>query len=115
MKDDRPPGAFRVRAAAIEDMIPPLPYACTCGQVQRNQEPLFDFNFYMLQVNVLVLQVIRTDPPPPEYGALKRLASPEDYELPLFPPIDGFFWPPKRSFKNETLNQYVARMHTDPA
>jgi hypothetical protein len=55
-------------------------------------------------------------PTPPiliEYGALTTLAGPEDYEIPLFPPIEGFFWPPKHSFTNETLNRYAARMHTD--
>jgi hypothetical protein len=48
-----------------------------------------------------------------EHGASTTLAGPEDYEIPLFPPIDGFFWPPKHSFTNETFNRYAARMHTD--
>jgi len=114
MNDDRPPGPFRVRAAAIEDMIPPLRYSCVRGQVQRNGAPFFDFHYYTLQIHVLVLQVIRTEPPPPNFGALKELAVPTDFEVPLFPPIDGFFWPPKDSFNNETLNQYVGRLQIDP-
>jgi hypothetical protein len=110
MRYRRPPGLLRVRSAAIEGPIPPARYACVRVQVNRDGEHFFQLHLYTLQINTLVLQVMRPHPPPPNYGALKRWAVPEDKEVPLFPPVNEFYWPPKISLHNGAeFDHFVAR------
>ena len=69
-------------------------------------------------MNVLVLQVIRQDPPAP-IGAvlnlpLKSFAS----EVRLFPPTPadpGCVWPPQVSLDLGSLPQYITRQQDPPA
>ncbi len=114
MDHDRPPGLLRVRAAALEGLLAPLRYGCCRLLVQREGVDLCHLHLYTLQINMLVLQVVRPDPPPPNYGALKELAVPDDIEVPLFPPVDGFFWPPKKSLSPEGLISYITRSDKPP-
>jgi hypothetical protein len=112
MQLDRPPGLLRIRAAAIEDTSPPLRFSCVRAQLEHSGVVSVQVHFYTLQIGALVLQVIRPEPPPPNYGALKQLAVPYDIEAPVFPPVDGFFWPPKTSLNNCSLNRYVGRIES---
>jgi hypothetical protein len=111
------PGHFRVFAAAIEDQIPPLRFSCVRSEVERAGLPFVKLHFYTLQINTLVVQLLRGDPPPPRYGALEEVAHPFDAEVSLWPPVPEFFWPPKLSLDNEGLSRYVGRLgplHTPP-
>jgi hypothetical protein len=114
MEHDRPPGLLRVRAACLEGPIPPLRYSCARLQIQREGVDFFEIHLYTLQMNTLVLQVIRPHPPPPNYGALKELAVPEEIEIPVFPPVDGFFWPPEKSLSPDGMSGYVTRTSGPP-
>ena len=111
MNEDRPPGFLRIFAAAIEDLIPPIHAGALLAQVEGGPVT-FRVHFYTLQINTLVLQVIRPDPQPPVYSALGEVSVAREREIPLFPPVEGFFWPPKESLTNETLDQYRARIVT---
>jgi hypothetical protein len=111
MNHDSPPGLLRIVAAAVEGEIPPLGYRCVRAEVEDNGAHVCDLHLYTLQIHTLVLQIVRPDnPPPPNYGALKTLAVPRDIEVPLWPPTDGFFWPPEKSLDNDGLSQYAARI-----
>lgn len=106
---DRPPGYLRIFAAAVEGLIRPWDAGALVAHVQGGGQDIL-VHIYTLQINMLVLQVIRPDPPPSVYGALNSIPTARGHEIPLFPPVDGFFWPPKESLSNETLNQYRARI-----
>ena len=114
MDHDSPPGLLRIMAAAVEGQIPPLGYRCVRAHIPNDGLTPFDLHIYTLQVHLLVLQILRPDPPPPNYGALKTLAVPRDIEIPVFPPTDGFFWPPEKSFDTDGLSRYGARVVSGP-
>ena len=114
MNHDRPPHSVRIHAAAIEDLIPPLRFGVVRALVELDGAEVGNLHIYTIQINTLVLQIIRYDPPPPNYGPLKTLAVPADIEIPVFPPVDGFFWPPKNSLDNEGYAKYVVRGQSMP-
>jgi hypothetical protein len=115
MEEDRPPGLVRVRSAALEGLLAPLRYGCCRLLVQRQGVDFCQLHLYTLQINMLVIQVIRPDPPPPNYGALKEIAVPDDIEVPLFPPtVGGFFWPPEKSLSPDGLISYITRTEKPP-
>ena len=70
------PGSLLIFAAGIVDQIPPARYSCVRTQFSRGEDPIFVASIHTLQIHTLVLQVIRRDPPPPVYGALKTVATP---------------------------------------
>ncbi len=114
---NRPPHSVRVHAAALEDLIPPLRFGLARAVVQRDGKDIGNVHFYTLQINTLVLQIIRYDPPPANYGPLKEFAVPHDIEVPVFPPVPavtGFYWPPKVSLSNEGFPQYLTRSANPP-
>ena len=110
MEHDSPPGLLRVMASALEGMIPPLRYMCVRAEILQDSARVCDAHLYTLQVHMLVFQIVRPDPPPPRYSALMSLSQPRDLEVPVFPPTDGFFWPPKESFDNEGLVRWAGRI-----
>jgi hypothetical protein len=106
----RVPGFFRVFAASIEDEIAPLRFACVRCEIERAGVPFVKLHYYTLQMNTLVLQLLRGDPPPPSYDALVDIAVPFDGEVSLWPPVAEFYWPPKLSLENEGFSRYVGRL-----
>lgn len=94
MAENRPPGSLRVGAAAVNSPPRPLSYFCSRVHIKANLLPDHDLHFYTLQVGTLVLTIRRPDPPPPHYGALKDGAVPGAIEIPVFPPVERFLWPP---------------------
>lgn len=114
MRHDRPPALVRVRAAAIEDLIPPLHYACTRLEIQRDGAYFANMHLYTLQTSVLVLQVLRPHPPPPRNTDFLVPVVSDDFEVPVFPPIAEFFWPPKRSLDNAGMERYRTRNDNPP-
>lgn len=109
---DQPPGLLRIYAACIEGQITPLRYAKVVVSAASRETgiPDFDINLYTLQIGTLVIQVLRPDPPPPTYSSLHALPSPGDFDIQIFPPVNEFFWPPKRSLSPESLGAYSARV-----
>jgi hypothetical protein len=68
MNQDRPPYSVRIFAAAIEDLIPPLRFGIARAQIQLSGVDVGNFHIYTVQINTLVLQIIRYDPPPPDHA-----------------------------------------------
>jgi len=102
---------------AFESEIGPLRYACARGHAARNDDPLFEFHIYTLQIGTLVLQTLRPSPPPPSYGALKSFAVPDKIEIPVFPPVAHFAWRPHAVLDEEGFVRFTARLAEvgDPA
>jgi hypothetical protein len=115
-EEQRPPGHIRVLAAIVEGPITPAHFGVMHCQVLQGEEPLGLLHLYTLQLHTLVLQVMRQEPPAP----VERIMDPppwdmSDREIRVYPPTLGqFFWPPKVSFTNETLDQYRARVENPP-
>ena len=105
--EDRPPGFFRVYAAAIEGLVSPLSYSRVVGRQELPNQGFFDLHMHTVQINTLVLQVSRSEPPPPKFGVLMSPAISSIIEVPVFPPSD-FFWPPERSLSTNSIGGYAA-------
>jgi hypothetical protein len=104
-----PPGLLRIFAGGIEGVMPPMGSWTSRSHVDVNGAPLCDLHIYTILVGTLILQILRPDPPPPNYGALKTLAEPNYGEIPIFPPVERFAWPPKSIFNIDGLISYTTR------
>ncbi len=99
---DRPPASTAVVLAAIVGSVPPMQYRCARVKMFQGNVAVFDLHLYTLQLQSLVLQVIRQDPPPPNYGALEGISVPAQLDVPagtilrIFPPAQQCQWPPKK-------------------
>jgi hypothetical protein len=110
MDSRHPPGAVRVFAAAIEAAaIPPMTYWTTHSRIERNGQFLCDLHLHTVQVGTLVLQVVRSTPTPPTFGAWQQRAEPRPGEVSLFPPVAEFSWPPQTSLDPGGFNRYARR------
>jgi hypothetical protein len=118
MNENRPPGHLRVFAASLEGLITPARFGVVRMEVQNKGVRLGDLHLYTLQINMLILQVIRQDPPASVGVSMADPNFGSDGEIRVFPPIPdnpGFFWPPKKSFDLEGLPRYVTRLDNPPA
>jgi hypothetical protein len=112
MEQDRPPAHVSVYAAAIETNVGPLRFAHAAGEILSDGIPTaISLHFYTLQVGVLVLQLLRADPPA-DVGKLWESFPPErDVELPLWPPMaSDFYWPTKTALDEAGFMAYTHRM-----
>jgi hypothetical protein len=97
----RPPASVEVVAGAVEGPIPPMGFSAARVQMEINGAPFIKYHFYTLYLGTLVLQVLRPDPPPPNYGTLERMTVPTEIALSpdeaivIFPPSGRRHWPPR--------------------
>lgn len=118
MNENRPPGHVRVFSAALEGIITPARFGVARMAVLQGDVLLGDLHLYTLQMNMLVLQVIRQEPPVSVATTFDSPNFGSDWEVRLFPPIPddpGFFWPPAKSFDLDGLQRYVTRNDSLPA
>ena len=73
-----------------------------------------DIHFYTILIGNFVAQVVRPEPAPPTYGALRTTSEPLSNEIPVFPPVENFHWPPARPFDRGAFEQYTRRGITLP-
>ena len=103
MSEDRPPASTEVIVAAVIGEIAPMHYAGAKIGLDVGDEGRMKLHFHTVQAGTLVLQIIRRDPPPTNYGSLGRTALPRELELPfdttstVFPTSDRSSWPPSRT------------------
>jgi hypothetical protein len=115
MNENRPPGHLRMFAAAVEGIVTPTHFGVYRKQEQQGATVVREVHLYNLQLHMLVLQVVREDPPAPVSMTMSPTRDMSDYEVRMFPPtIEGFYWPPARSFDHETLQQYMTRTENPP-
>jgi hypothetical protein len=74
-----------------------------------NETYVCDLHFYTLQVGTLVLQVARPDPPSPQFSALAKTAYPPKGEVPVFPSVKAFNWPPDVTLDADSFVKYISR------
>lgn len=111
----RPPGHVRVFSAGITGPIPPMGYWVARAHMEANGAHICDLHFYTLQIGTLVLQVARPEPPPPRFGALSALSHPMKGEVPVFPPVTAFTWPPEVTLDAGSFVVYTSRGLQVPA
>jgi hypothetical protein len=117
MNENRPPGHLRVFAAALEGLITPARFGAVRLEVQQHGSHLGDLHLYTLQLNLLVLQVVRQVPPAPVAVVMSAPDVAWESEVRVFPPVPappGFFWPPKKSFDPDGLPRYMTRHNNPP-
>lgn len=111
----RPPGSVEVSLAAVEGPIPPMGFSCARVHLQVNESPFRDYHFYTVFFGTLVIQVLRPDPPPADYGTLERMAVPREIEVPpdvarvIFPPTTTCRWPPEKVFDWDGVVEFTHR------
>ncbi len=111
----RPPGSTTVLIAAIDGPIPTVQYRCVRIRTLLGQRPVFDLHVYTIQVGTLVLQIVRHDPPPTNYGSLEGIQLPDSLQLPpgiatqIFPPAPRRRWPPPQRLDWDKLNEISRR------
>lgn len=67
-------------------------------------------SYYTLQVGLLLLQMVRPEPTELGKDILKSLPTIGRIEIPLYPPVEHFYWPPAvsqtaESFRSSTLRE----------
>ncbi len=111
----RPPASFNVFVAAIFGRIPPMHYNAARVRMTVNGNETFQFHFHTVQVGCVVVQIMRREPPPTDYGALHRLVVPTQIELPfdiatcIFPPTPKCPWPPPKVLGWDALERFSTR------
>lgn len=118
MTEDRPPGHVRVMAAGLEGLLSPARFGLIRMEVQQGGKRIGDFHLYTLQINMLVLQVMRQDPPAPVATVWNPPARQWVGEVRVFPPTPaetGFYWPPEVSLSPDTLPQFITRTRNPPS
>ncbi len=93
---DRPPSNYNVFAAAPAGPGPAISYAAAVTSVDVSTPNEGDENVYTctIQVGGVVLQSNRTTTAISKFQGLDRIAAPSADEIPLFPPVPTFDWPP---------------------
>lgn len=115
MEQQRPPGHIRVFAAMVEGTITPVHFGVMRTQVLVGEEPVGVMHLYTMQLHTLVLQVMRQEPPAPVGRIMDPPWDMTMTEVRLYPPTLGqFFWPPERSFTQDTLDEYRTRVANPP-
>jgi hypothetical protein len=98
----RPPASVEVSLAAVEGPIPPMGFSCARVHMQVNESPFRDYHFYTVFFGTLVIQVLRPNPPPADFGTLERMVVPREIEVRpdiarvIFPPMTACRWPPEK-------------------
>ena len=83
--------------------------------MELNGSPFCDYHFYTLYIGTLVLQVLRLNPPPADFGSLKRMDLPQEIEVPfevarvIFPPGKECDWPPEKSLDWNGVVEFTHR------
>ena len=101
MREDRPPASVEISLSAVIGPIAPVSYACAKVGAVVGDDIRMRFHFHTVQAGALVLNILRRDPPPANYGSLERFAVPQELDVPfgvvraIFPPVTKTAtWPP---------------------
>ena len=119
-RQKRPPASTVVFFATIEGPIPPVQARCTRVGVSKGQVWEFDLHFHTLQIGTVVLQVVRQDPPPADFGALQGLSLPIELQpevgslVRVWPPVDRCAWPPRIVLNWDAFNDHPRLLHGPP-
>lgn len=111
----RPPASTSVYLAAIEGPIPPVQARCARVAVSQAEIRVFDLHLHTLQVGTLVLQVIRQEPPPADFGRLEGLDLPPELQpevgtvFRVWPATGRPSWPPPTVLDWERFNTLSQR------
>lgn len=99
-RDDRPPASVEVSLSAVIGSIAPVSYSCVSVGAEVGREQRLRFHFHTIQAGPLVVNIVRRDPPPADYGSLGSRATPQelgvDFQLvsAIFPSDKRAKWPP---------------------
>ncbi len=106
---DRPPSNYNVFAAALAGPGPAISYAAAVACVDVSTPNEGDVHTYTIQVGGIVLQSNRTTTAMPKFPGLDRIAAPSADEIPLFPPVPTFDWPPSQILDRKGFVTYTTR------
>jgi hypothetical protein len=109
-----PPASTSVHLAGIEALIPDLQYRCTHVKLGGNDQRS-ELGCYTFQIRMLVIQVLRLDPPPTDSGQLVGISLPGELQpgagsvIRIFPPSYECRWPPRKPLDWKGLNDFSRR------
>ena len=112
---DRPPASVEVSISAVEGPIAPMGFSCARVRLLIGDSPFSDYHFYTVYMGALVLQVLRPDPAPADYGTLERMniprevVAPPDLAVVIFPPSNRVAWPPRQVLDWDALMTFTHR------
>jgi len=112
---DHPPGTVVGFIAAVEGPITPMGYWCAKVHLMLGTNPFRDFHFHTVQVGPLIVQILRMEPPPDDYGVMERIAIPSEVEVPfdfappIFLPTGNCTWPPAKVLDWDGLVNFTHR------
>jgi hypothetical protein len=113
---DRPPSNYNVFAASLAGPAPAISHAAAMASVDVSTPNDGGIYTYTIQVGGLVLQSNRTTTAIPKFPGLDRMAAPSADEIPLFPPVPTFDWPPLQILDWNGFVTYTTRgvpLHPD--
>jgi hypothetical protein len=106
---DRPPSNYNIFAAALAGPGPAISYAAAVASVDVSPPNEGDLYTYTIEVGGLVLQSNRTTTARPKFPGLDRVAVRSADEIPVFPPVPTFDWPPSQILDWNGFVTYTTR------
>ena len=106
MRDRRPPVHILVTAGAIEGNAGPLQFALAHDHAEG---VVATVSYYTLSGRSLLLQKVRPERAELGKGILKPLPTIGRIEIPLYSPVEHFYWPPTVSQPAESFRSFTLR------